>query len=78
MKKTIGKNVYDTETASVVKKSTYGAYGDPTGYEETLFLTDDGLYFVYVNGGEESIHPKEAIARISKVKAEKWLKEHLV
>lgn len=78
MKKTICKVEYDTETANVVKKTTFGNYGEANGYEETLFQTENGLFFVYVNGGEESIHPKEDILRISKVKAEKWLKEHLL
>ena len=78
MKKIFSKHVYDTETATVVKKITYGNFGEPDGYEETLFQTEEGFYFVYVNGGEESIHPKEEINRISKQKAEKWLKEHLV
>ena len=48
-----------------------------TGYEEVLFQTPDGLYFVYVNGGEDSIHPTEDISRISKAKVEQWLAEHI-
>ena len=39
MKKVIRKKEYDTETATVVKKHTVGAFGDPTGYEETLYQT---------------------------------------
>ncbi len=77
MKKIICKKEYDTETATVVKKVTFGNYGEPTGYEEILFQTPDGLYFVYVNGGEDSIHPAEDISRISKAKAEQWLEEHI-
>ena len=78
MKKIICKKEYDTETATIVKKVTFGNYGEPEGYEEILFQTPEGLYFVYVNGGEESIHPKEDIQRLSKAKAEEWLKERLV
>ncbi len=77
MKKIICKKEYDTETATVVKKVTFGNYGEPEGYEEILFQTPEGLYFVYVNGGEDSIHPAEDISRISKAKAEEWLKEHI-
>ena len=76
MQKTICKSVYDTETATVVKKVTYGNFGDSTGYEETLYQTPGGLYFLYVNGGVDSIYPKEDITRLSKVKAVAWLKEH--
>lgn len=77
MKKIICKKEYDTETATVVKKVTFGNYGESTGYEEVLFQTPDGLYFVYVNGGEDSIHPTEDISRISKAKVEQWLAEHI-
>ena len=52
MKKIICKKEYDTETATLVKKFTSGTYGDPAGYEETLYQTPEGLYFIYANGGE--------------------------
>ena len=46
MKKIISKKVYDTETATLVQKYTSGSLGDPAGYEEDLFQTPEGLYFV--------------------------------
>ena len=73
MKKTICKVEYDTTTAALVKKVTYGNWGDPDGYEETLYVTESGKYFLYVNGGESSKHPKEDIKRMSKASAEEWL-----
>ena len=76
MQKKLCKVVYDTETATVVRKFTYGNFGDSNGYEETLYQTPGGLYFVYVNGGENSPYTKEDITRLSKEKAEAWLKEH--
>ena len=76
MKKTICKKVYDTETATVVKKITNGAFGDPAGYEETLYVTADGFYFLYTNGGEESIDPEENIKRMSKKAADEWIANH--
>ena len=76
MTKTICKVVYDTEKSTVIKKFVLGQFGDPTGYEETLYQTPEGLFFVYVNGGEESVHPKEDISRLSKAKAEEWIKDH--
>ena len=36
MKKVICKKEYDTETATIVKKVTFGNYGEPDGYEEVL------------------------------------------
>lgn len=76
MVKTICKKIYDTESAEVVKKVTFGDFGEAEGYEETLYITTDGFYFLYVNGGEASIYPREDIKRMSKVNADKWLEEH--
>lgn len=76
MKKLLRKKEYDTETAELVKKHTEGEFGDPCGYEETLYRTPDGALFLYVNGGENSPHPKEDIKCISKEKAKVWLESH--
>ena len=46
MKKLICKKLYDTDAAEVVKKVTSGAFGDAEGYEETLYRTADGAYFL--------------------------------
>ena len=76
MKKVIGKKEYDTETAKLIKQFTYSYYGDPKGYEEILYQTPDGCYFVFARGGNESTHPKESILRIGKDKVDDWLKNH--
>ena len=76
MQKTICKKNYDTETSTIVKKVTNGCYGDPAGYEETLYVTNDGFYFLYTNGGSESKYNGEDISRKSKAAAEKWLSEN--
>ena len=54
MKKIICKKEYDTETATLIKKYSFGALGDPAGYEEDLYQTEGGLYFLHVGGGEAS------------------------
>ena len=76
MKKIICKKEYDSENAAVVKKFTCGTYGDPAGYEEILFQTPEGLYFLYVRGGETSPYPVEDIKRIGKAKVSEWLETH--
>ena len=76
MKKVIGRVEYDTATATLVKKHICGNFGDADGYEESLYLTEGGLYFLYVCGGEDSPYPKEDIKRISKEKANEWLDAH--
>ena len=76
MKKIICKKEYDTETATLVKKHTFGTIGDPAGYEETLYQTPEGLYFLHVGGGEASPYPTEDILRLAKTKVKEWLKNH--
>ena len=74
MKKIICKKEYDTETATLIHKFTSGALGDPAGYEENLYQTEGGLYFLYVAGGEAS--PYEDILRLAKTKVKEWTEKH--
>ena len=76
MKKIICKKEYDTETATFIEKHTYGTLGDPAGYEECLFQTPGGLYFLYVKGGETSPYPAEDILRLAKTKVQSWRDTH--
>ena len=76
MKKIICKREYDTETATLVKKVTFGNFGDAEGYEESLYQTEKGLYFLYVIGGEASPYKAENIKSVSKAKAKEWLEQH--
>lgn len=76
MKKIICKKEYDTETATLIKKFTYGYFGDPCGYEEALYQTPTGLYFLYVCGGEASQYPEEDILRLAKTKVDDWMENH--
>ena len=76
MKKVICKKEDETAASTVVKKVTSGAYGDPAGYEETLYVTEGGSYFLYVNGGAESKYPKEDIKRMSAKAADAWKAEN--
>ncbi len=76
MKKIICKKEYDTETATLVKKCVYGFFGDPAGYEQTLYQTPGGLYFLYINGGEASPYPAEDILRLAKTKVNEWIETH--
>lgn len=73
MKKIICKREYDTEASTLIEKRTNGAFGDPAGYEESLYQTPKGYYFLYVNGGEDSPYKKEDIKSVSAAKADAWL-----
>ena len=76
MKKIICKKEYDTETATLIKAYSVGELGDPAGYEEDLYQTPEGLYFLHVGGGADSIYPTEDILRLAKTKVKEWLKDH--
>ena len=76
MQKVICKKVYDTETATLLKKVTFGVFGGSDGWEESLYQTETGNYFLYVNGGVDSKHPQENITRMSAEKKNAWLKDN--
>lgn len=77
MKKVICKVEYDTEKSELVAKFTSGNFGDAVGYEESLYKTENGKFFLYVNGGEESPYKKEDIKRLAPAKADEWLNAHV-
>lgn len=72
MQKTVRKKIYDTDTATLLGTITSGLFGDPAGYEERLYQTPEGSYFLYGLGGDASPYPKETIKPASAATAEKW------
>lgn len=73
MQKIICKKLYDTDTATLIKQVTFGAYGAPDGWEERLYQTESGNFFLYTNGGMESKYKTENITRLSAAKKDEWL-----
>lgn len=76
MKKIICKREYDTETAALIQACSFGKLGDADGYEEDLYQTPEGLYFLHVGGGEASPYPQEDILRLAKTKLKAWMEAH--
>ena len=76
MKKIICKVEYNTEASELVSKKTFGNFGDADGYEESLYKTSDGKFFLYTNGGADSPYAKEDIKRMAKAKADEWLAQN--
>lgn len=69
------KHVYDTAKAEELGHRAFSYYGDPAGYEEKLFKTKGGLYFLWGLGGADSpYNAGEDIVPISEKKAKAWLK----
>lgn len=66
------RHVYDTQKAEECGNRTFGAFGDPEGYEETLYRTKGGLYFVLGKGGADSPYPTEDIKPITAVEAKQF------
>lgn len=73
MKKIICKVEYDTEASELIAKRTFGDFGDPAGYEESLYKMQGGKFFLYTFGGSESQYAEEGIKRMSAAKADEWL-----
>lgn len=76
MRKELDGVIYDTATSVVDKKFTYGVPGDPYGYEETLYITNDGRYFIYTNGGNKSKYPTESVTPIARENVKDWMLSH--
>ncbi len=72
MKKVICKIEYDTDNAELIQKKVFGSFGDPKGYEESLYKTQDGKFFLYGFGGSESPYQEETIKRMAADKAKAW------
>ena len=70
------KHVYDTEKAEASGHRAFSYYGDPAGYEETLYKTKGGLYFLWGIGGADSpYNAGEDIRPISEKEAKAWVKK---
>lgn len=70
------KHVYDTDKAEALGSRAYSYYGDPGGYEETLYRTKGGLFFLWGLGGEDSpYNAGEDIRPISEADAKDWLED---
>lgn len=67
------KRVYDTDKAEALGTRAYSYYGDPAGYEETLYRTKGGLYFAFGRGGTESPYAGgEDIRPVTEEEAQAW------
>ena len=76
MYKEIDGIVYDTANSTVDKKFTFSVPGDTYGYEETLYVTGDGRYFIYTYGGVNSKYPAENITPIERENVKSWILSH--
>ena len=67
------RHVYDTTKSTELGTRAFGAYGDPAGYEETLYQNRQGFYFVAGKGGDQSLYAAgEDVRPLSEDEAAAW------
>ena len=86
MKKIVNGKVYNTETATKVASYSFSNQSDFHYYEETLYRTSKGSYFLTGEGGPLSHYAvsqgnnttsgSSAITPLSDGEALNWLEEH--
>jgi hypothetical protein len=76
MQKRIDGKMCDTEKATVVGSKAVGDYGDPTGYEEILYVNKMKQHFLYGNGGLDSKYVKPTMVLFTNEQATVWCKEN--
>jgi hypothetical protein len=70
------RRVFDTDKATAMGNRAFSYYGDPAGYEETLYKTKGGLFFLWGIGGEASPYGAgEDIHPLTESEANAWLAE---
>jgi hypothetical protein len=70
------RRIFDTTKAEDLGSRAYSYYGDPAGYEETLYKTKGGLYFLCGIGGTERPYADgEDIHPLTANEAEAWLND---
>ena len=86
MKKIINGSKYDTETAKMMAVNAYGRVGDFSHWEEELYKTKSGKFFLYGEGGANSKYGvwegnegygDEKIMPMSEDEAKTWAKNAL-
>ena len=67
------RHVYDTTKSTELGTRSFGAFGDPAGYEETLYQNKQGFYFVAGKGGDASPYAAgEDVRPLSEEEAAAW------
>ena len=75
MKKVISKVTYNTDTADFLNSKSQGNFGDESGYEEKLYVTKKGAYFLYCVGGKDSKYSVPEIIPLTEEEKNNWEKE---
>ena len=72
----ISKTQYSLKESEKIGGYIHGEYGDPRGFEETLYQSKNGEYFIVGKGGMESRYKGENIISISNEDANQWINQY--
>lgn len=61
---TMKARVFNTETSTKVGTRNVSAFGDPFGYQEILYRTKNGVFFLHAIGGESSVVAQDKSAEL--------------
>lgn len=88
MKRVINGRVYDTDKAEEIGEASYGNSGDFHSWEETLYKTPKGAYFVAGSGGARSKYSRQisqntwsggdGMEVLSSAEALEWCEKHRI
>jgi len=88
MRRVIDGKVYDTDKASLIAEDSFGYVNDFKHWEERLYKTKKGNYFLHGEGGPLSHYSKplgnnstggsEKIIPMTKKEAFDWCQEHSI
>jgi hypothetical protein len=86
MKRIINGKKYDTDTANCIASDSYGNCGDFAAWEEALYRTKKGQYFITGSGGPMSKYAvsignnttsgSSELWLVDEKEAKSWLEEH--
>ena len=72
MKVTINEKTYSTYDAQCLGYRHIGEFGHHDGYEEQLYVAEDGQHFLYAVGGPESPYVEPLVNLLGEEKAKNW------
>jgi hypothetical protein len=76
MVRIINKKTYDTDKDEHLGFKYVGVFGHLNGFEEQLFITKSGQYYLFGAGGPESPYPVATIKLLTEKEAELWEEEY--
>jgi hypothetical protein len=71
---TINEKTYSTYDAQCLGYRHVGEYGHNTGFEEQLYVAEDGQHFLYGAGGPKSPYAEPEIRLLENTEVKAWLK----